>query len=314
MARFSEMISMIYELRKSEYTTIQPLLKKLTFTLSDDAVIKGIRPGKIYVDNLTNPKTAFVWAKPSEFCLSGSPDNDQFNSSLKNLVDEKITPELLSHNIKFSVLYYSSADWDCKIKFILKSQSSKKNYRWLHKFKQQKVSWKRKIPSGFHVERIDELFLKSKKLNNINNVIDYILFNWNSVENFIKKGFGFCLLCGDEIVSWCISGDNVGKKCKLTIGTDEKYRNKGFASLIASIFLKDCLNNNLIPVWHCGTENLASIAVAEKIGFEKEQLYPVYTWTPNKSAYLRWLLKNKPNALIPTVIQFSRNYYKLNIC
>jgi len=303
---------MIYELRKSDYAKLQPLFKELSFTLSDDAVIKGIRPGKIYVDNVTNPKTAFVWAKPSEFCLAGYPDNDQFNSSLQSLVDEKITPELLSHNIKFSVLYCSSDVWDSKIKFIFKSQFSKKNYRWLHSFKQPKVGWKSKIPSGFHVERIDEVFLRSKNLLNINKVIDYIIFNWNSVDNYIQKGFGFCLLRADEIVSWCISGNNVGKKCKLTIGTDEKYRNKGFASLIASIFLEHCLKDNLMSVLHCGTENLPSIAVAKKIGFEKELLYPVYTWVPNMRAYLLWLLKNKPSALAPAVIQLSRNYARMN--
>ena len=304
---------MIYELRKSEYAKIQPLFKELSFTLSDDAVIKGIRPGKIYVDNVTNPKTAFVWAKPSEFCLAGYPDNDQFNSSLQHLVDEKIMPELLSHNIKFSVLYCSADAWDSKIKFIFKNQSAKKNYRWLHTFKELKVGWKAKIPSGFHIERIDEVFLKSKNLLNIKKVYDYIFFNWNCIEDYIQKGFGFCLLYAHEIVSWCISGNNVGNKCKITIGTEEKYRNKGFASLISSIFLEHCHKDNLIPFWHCGTENLASIAVAEKMGFEKELLYPVYTWVPDIRTYLLWLLKNKPSALIPTVIQLSRNCAILNI-
>jgi len=298
---------MIYELRKSDYNKIQHLFNKLSFTLCDDAVIKGIRPGKIYADSVTNPKTAFIWAKPSEFCLTGYPSNDHFNSSLQNLLDEKIMPEVLRHNIKFSVLYCSSDVWDSKLKFLLKSQRSKKSYRWLHDFKQPTVSWKAVIPSGFHVEHIDEVLLRNKNLENINKVIDYIRFNWNSVDNYIQKGFGFCLRCEDVIVSWCISGNNVDKKCKMTIGTGEKYRNKGFASITTYVFLEHCIKGNLIPVWHCGTENLPSLAVAKKMGFKKELLYPVYTWTPNMSTYFLWLLKNRPSTLIPAAIQLSRN-------
>jgi len=294
---------MSYELRKSDYYKVRHLLKELSFTLSDDAVMKGIRPGKICVDDVKNPKTAFVWAKPSEFCLAGYPDNDQFNSSLQNLIVEEIAPELLSRNLNFSVVFCCSDVWDSKIQFIFKSLSSTKKYRWLHAFKKRKVSWKVVVPSGFRAERIDEVFLESKNLLNINKVIDYIIFNWDSIYNYIQKGFGFCLVCGDEIVSWCISGNNVGKKCKLTIGTDEKYSNKGFASLTVSVFLSHCIKNNLKPVWHCGTENLPSIAVARKMGFEKESIFPVYTLVPNRWAYTLWLLKNKPRALTHTLIQ-----------
>ena len=295
---------MLHELKKSEYNKIQHLFKELSFTLSNDAVINGVRSGRIYVDNVTDPKSVFVWAKPSEFFLVGNPGNDLFNLSVHKLLEEKIMPELLRNKIDFSVFYCSSDEWDDKLEFILRSHVIRKNYRWLCRFNQSTFRHKTEIPSELNVARIDELLIK-KKLLNVKKVIDYISFHWNSIENYVQKGFGFCLLLNDVIVSWCISGNNVDKKCEMIIGTDERFRNRGFASILASVFLDYCITSNLTPIWQCGTENLPSMAVADKLGFKKELLYPVYVWSPNISDYFFWLLRNKPVALIPLAIQLS---------
>lgn len=251
------------------------------------------------MDDVTNPKTAFAWAKPSEYFLAGYPYNYEFNSSLQKLITEEINPETVKKNIKHSVLYRDSDSWG-KINFMLKNHDYRKSYRWLFTFKELKVNWKRRLPLGFRMERLNEELLKRTDLKNFNIVADYIVFKWDSINAFCEKGFGFCMLRGDAIVSWCISSNNVGGKCEITIGTDKKHQNMGFATLTASAFIEYCISKNLTPSWHCGCNNLPSIAVAEKVGFKKTLMYPVYCWTPTTRKGLFWLMKNKLKKLITT--------------
>jgi RimJ/RimL family protein N-acetyltransferase len=272
---------MLCELRREEFRKIRSIFEELAYTLAIDSVIEGNRPGKIYVDDVESPKTALVWAKPSEFFLAGHPDNHEFNSSLQKLMIKEVIHEIMKHPIKYSVLFYGSDAWEKEIRSILKGQFPKKGYRILFTFKKLKVDWKRGLPAGFYMERIDEAFLKRTDLKNINKVTDQIDFKWNSIADFTSRGFGFALLHRDTIVSWCISSNNVREKCEITIGTDEKYQNRGFATLLASAFVERCISKNLTPSWHCGCNNLPSIAVAEKVGFEKTLKYPIYYWIPN---------------------------------
>jgi RimJ/RimL family protein N-acetyltransferase len=282
---------MIYELKKNECERTSSLFKDLSYNLTVDAIIEGNRPGKIYVDSMTNPKTAFAWAKSSEYALVGSHRIDEFNLSLQRLIDERITPEVIKHHITFSVLFYYPVIWNEKIEVILRNVAARKSYRWRFTFRKLKVNWKDRVPSGFHIERINEKLLKATSLRNVDRVDDLIVFKWGSIEDFLRKGFGFSLVNENNIVSWCVSGNNCKNKCEITIGADEETRNRGFATLLASAFVEYCISEDITPSWHCGIENLPSIAVAEKVGFEKDLMYPVFTWVSKKHHNSYWLLR-----------------------
>jgi GNAT superfamily N-acetyltransferase len=298
---------MLYELEKAEYKKVLPVFRELSYTLGDDAIIEGNRAGRIYVDDVTNPKTAFVWGEPSEFYLAGDFNNDKFNLSLQKVITEEITPEVMKSSFRFCVLHYSPSGWDRKIKSLVQNQTLRKTFRWWLIFKSLKVDRTTLANYDFHIEPIDNNLLKKECLVNMNKVVDYVTFKWHSIEDFVRRGFGFCLLHRHTIVSWCISSNNVGKKCEITIGTDEKYRNKGFGTLVASALVRQCVSRDLIPSWHCGDDNLPSLAVAEKIGFEKALLYPVYTWLPETREYLFWLMKNNPKKIFSSAIRILLN-------
>lgn len=64
----------------------------------------------------------------------------------------------------------------------------------------------------------------------------------------------------------------------ITLVTSEKYRGRGFASLLLKKMISLGLENNLVPRYRVKTDNIASIKVAEKLSFEKycqiQALYP----------------------------------------
>jgi hypothetical protein len=297
---------MIHELEENEFERTSSLFKDLNYNLTVDAIIEGNRPGKIYVDNIVNPKAAFAWAKSSEYALVGSHKIDEFNFSLQRLIAERITPEVIKNNITFSVLFYYPDIWNEKIDAVLRNVGARKSFRWCFTFRKLKVSWKDRISYGSHIERIDEKLWKATSLRNVDRINDLIVFKWGSISDFLRKGFGFYLANENNIASWCISGNNCKNKCEITIGTHEKTRNRGFATLVASAFVEYCISEDITPSWHCGIENLSSIAVAEKVGFQKRLMYPVITWEPKKQPHSCLLLKNKPKMIFSSLVKILR--------
>ena len=67
-----------------------------------------------------------------------------------------------------------------------------------------------------------------------------------------------------------------GTDYELGVATVPQHRRGGLATLAASACVDHCDENGLTPHWHCWNDNLGSIAVAEKIGFEKPTIYYAY--------------------------------------
>jgi predicted GNAT family acetyltransferase len=51
--------------------------------------------------------------------------------------------------------------------------------------------------------------------------------------------------------------------------TKEAYRRRGFATAAASLVARRVQEAGQIPVWSAGGHNVASLRVAEKLGFEE---------------------------------------------
>ena len=83
------------------------------------------------------------------------------------------------------------------------------------------------------------------------------------------------MLHNNEVITTCISCHVTGNIHEISINTfDPQNRNKGFATLTARAFVEHCITEGLTPYWKADIVNPASIAVAEKVGFEKIEEYP----------------------------------------
>lgn len=71
---------MIYELNENEYYKIRPLIKgRADLNVSINAIIDGTNRGKIWVDHLSDPETAIVWAIGSMYFIIGRSNNEAFD-------------------------------------------------------------------------------------------------------------------------------------------------------------------------------------------------------------------------------------------
>ena len=269
---------MIFELPKSNYKRVQPLFEGINDHMGVKSIIALTITGKIWVDDLLNPKTACLWDKKGRLYLGGRAA-DRFNHSLHQLLMGEVATEAKKQDIDTFVLYFpSKTSWENHLRKDTIFENLRKQTRSYYVFNELKIPWKDRIPQGYSVKRIDKELLEDTNLQNLNRVIEEIVSMNQSIEEFLERGFDFCILHEEKntIVCWCTSEYMIGLKCDFGIETVEEYQNQGFGTLIATATVDYGSLNGFHMGWDAWSDNLGSKKIAEKIGFEKVADYPVY--------------------------------------
>lgn len=121
---------------------------------------------------------------------------------------------------------------------------------------------------GVRYQRIDAAFLAQQQYANIDAVKNEVDWMWSSPAAYQAHGFGSVALVGDALVCWCTAEYVSERLCGIGIETVNTFQNKGIASATAAHFVNECLQRNLTPHWECDRQNVGSMRVAQKVGFE----------------------------------------------
>jgi RimJ/RimL family protein N-acetyltransferase len=133
------------------------------------------------------------------------------------------------------------------------------------------------VPDGYQLMPVDRDLLARPELRNHNHVAEWVE-GWHSVDDFLKNGFGYCLIQGDTIASWCIADTVLGARCEMGVMTDAGHRRRGLAAIVVSAAVERCLERGFTEIgWHCLASNAGSVAVARTVGFEIERAYDGYS-------------------------------------
>jgi len=234
----------------------------------------------IWVDDLNEPSVGFLWDRYHCYYIAGTTSNTEFNTALKNLLINKVIPKAIEKNRDIYKIEYSSIQWEPILEVLLKKTLPIKSARVFYAYKKQKIPEWKDIPlNDFTVRKINKQLLNST-IKNVDTIIDEINQCWNSIDDFLNNGFGFCLIhkpVNEEtsVQGWCTAEYFSEDKCGIGIETFYTYQRRGFATAMTSAFVKHCLSVNIRPHWDAMANNHASIRVAEKVGFERIQDYTV---------------------------------------
>jgi RimJ/RimL family protein N-acetyltransferase len=261
------------ELQASQFGQVSEILSGLKHFVHLDAVIDGQHPGRVFADRATHPTVAFVWTKWGYTYLAGDASNAGFNHSLCRLLAEELIPASIALGERGLILCPFPEGWKDRLGVILPHRKPMRLFRRSFTFHPARFAthhgWESKVPAGFRMQRLDaELIERTGKQ----------LVTWRSRDDFLERGFGFCLLCGDNVVSECFSAFVSGGKVEISIDTAQEYRRRGLATLVASAFIEHCLAQELEPNWECWWENVASCGLAAKLGFKAPTDHAVYYW------------------------------------
>jgi hypothetical protein len=126
------------------------------------------------------------------------------------------------------------------------------------------------IPYGYRLERIDLELARQLAREKSEFATDHML-NFDSPEDFVARGFGFCLLQGDQIVSAATTFVVCDKGIEIQINTREEHQGRGLATAAAAQMLIHSLQNNLDPGWDAA--NQISVGLAKKLGYTPQGTY-----------------------------------------
>ena len=84
---------MICELSKDDFYRCNRLVNEQG-QLEVRAVIAGVNPGRIFVDNVTSPNSGLIWLGNNDgFFFIGDAENEEFNKEVNRFINHVIVPE-----------------------------------------------------------------------------------------------------------------------------------------------------------------------------------------------------------------------------
>ncbi|MGX1983907.1 GNAT acetyltransferase-like protein [Thermolongibacillus altinsuensis] len=255
------------KLKDSEYKKVLPLINDHGKTCPTFAysVLYSMISGVVYVDNLECPKTVLIGTSSGIYYIAGDEANHHFNKAFQEFYQKK------DKKARFT-LFSSTKRWDEVINKLFEDETVPMK-RYSFSFNPNQYSSEQlQIPNEFNVKRIDEHTIKNSLEFNQAYYEEY----WGSVSNFLANGFGYCILHNETVASECTSIFVGNAMAEIDIATNKEYRGNGFAFVTAKAFIDHCLQNGFIPRWDCDVHNLASIKLAEKLGFDHPAEYSIF--------------------------------------
>lgn len=276
---------MISELKTEEFYRCKRIINQQG-QLEVKAVVEGYNPGRIFVDNPSSPTTGLVWLGNNDgFFFIGNEENESFNQEINSYIDTVIIPKARKVGLSWFEAIGNHAKWDKVIERIFEHRTL--------------GSWNQKVymlpdegyqvmndpvtDHEYRVVKIDKAFYENKnEIHNMEFLHGKILEYWSSPNEFFENGIGYCMVHNNEIISLCFSGFVVGNVHGVDIETEAVHRGKKIAQKLAQMFVKNCLEQDLLPYWDVMESNKPSIAVAENIGLINVFNYVGYEFSFDK--------------------------------
>ena len=94
-----------------------------------------------------------------------------------------------------------------------------------------------------------------------------------SAEAFLGKGLGFCLMDGDEILSEAYATHFSTGIFEMATVTREEHHGRRYSTIICAHAIQACEELGYGTLWFCRKTNLASVAVARKLGYTQMRVF-----------------------------------------
>lgn len=261
---------MIFELSKNDFYKCSSLINERG-QLEVKAVIAGVNPGRIFVDNETSPNSGLIWLGNNDgFFFIGNAENEEFNKEMNHLINNVIKPEAKKVGLNCFEGIGNHSKWNKTIERIFQHRNLKSWNQRVYTLRKEdyEENHESKIEQGYVVLKMNKaLYESNNTFKNIDFLQSKILEFWSSPYHFFNEGIGYCIVYGDLIVSVCFSGFVFENIHCIDIETIEEHQGRKLAQTIAHSFVKDCLENDITPYWDCMELNKPSVAVVENVGF-----------------------------------------------
>lgn len=218
--------------------------------------------GTVYVDGGTVPVSAAAAA--GDFCfLAGEPDGALLAASV-------------GEGREFVILVPRHEGWSRLIEAVC-GDRARRITRYAMK----------KEPEVFdrgHLERLAAALPEGCELRMMDEPLFHLcreqewsrdfVANYRDYGMYQALGLGVAALMDGELVSGASSYTSYRGGIEIEVDTREDVRRRGLACACAARLILECMERGLYPSWDA--HNLASVALAEKLGYHLDYPYPAY--------------------------------------
>lgn len=258
------------ELTSDQYKNVIQHLVNVKQPVVPRAVTEGFNQGRIFADQSDDPCCALVWLPCGYLYLAGEPGSAISLQEFSCLLLDEFIPGWTCAGESGFILAPFSTAWEKLVVDFVNDRPHENIFRRRFIFNPDHFSihldWAQRIPPGFLMRRVDTELV----------ALIGGMPTWPSIGGFLQKGIGYCLLEGDQLVSACTSVFATHSSIEIDVHTEEVYQHRGFATLTAAALIDECLRGGRMPKWECFWDNEASAALANRLGFDMVEDYPVY--------------------------------------
>lgn len=226
------------------------------------AILDGYH-GEVRVDNIQQPNVSVLhFTSLPLFFVGGDPAHSSARNFIKTLPPR-------------SMLFFADQTeaWQslCQELHGIKSVESTR-----YAFTSEKLylptlrALRDQLPEGFTLKQIDLPLAAQIQKEKSPLTEDHIL-TFDSVPDFLQKGFGYVILEGEQIVSIASTFVVCDDGIEIQINTRKGYEGRGLGTAVGAALIVHALEHNLDPNWDAATPTSAHLA--KKFGYTEQGEY-----------------------------------------
>ena len=267
---------MITKLDKQEFYKVQPITDQCR-NIEVRAVVNGMNPGSVYVDQGTDVTAAMIWIQgQSGFHMVGDPQSESFLTYLETYMINEIEPRLKKLNIDAVEISVENDRWAETLQTIFKKRNLLNDNQYVFEMTDNEAKQSSNHVQDTLIHRIDRDLLESRGLENKPFLEQKITSFWESKEGFLQHGFGYIAEHNHNVISVCFSAFVDGHTHAVDIETLAEYRNQHVGTAVAYAFIEECKRKGVKPYWDCMPENMGSVRLAKKMGMSLSFDYQIF--------------------------------------
>lgn len=217
--------------------------------------------GKIYVTEPEQPKSALAFVGCFAF-YGGIPDREL----------------VMYRPVGYMIMTPKNAEWAAMIEECW--PSAKKTTRYaIRKDTRFDIALLKRvagtIPEGYDLRKIDAGIYDQCLKDPVTR--DFVS-SFENREQYMELGRGMVLMKNGKIVSGASSYSRYKEGIEIEVDTVPEERKNGLAAIVCAALILNCLEEGLYPSWDA--QNLISVHLAQKLGYELDHEYTVYEISP----------------------------------
>jgi GNAT superfamily N-acetyltransferase len=272
--------------------SVVEMIRRLPEPVISLSIMEGWTEGSVFADNRLNPGVVLVWEGKGSANLFVCGRPDRRNAQMvARLLETTVIPGCERKGILMSTMSWNADGWEELVPDVLASRPPIRDRRLLYTLDVSQTDQTDKVdmldallvpPEGFEVRAVDAGILDSADIAHADDVRNEILRQWRSLDDFLSRGFGYCLLGDNTITTWCLAEYPAGEEISIGVETVEEYRRRGHATVASAAMIRECIRRGITPYWDLWASNTASRLLAEKVGLEQKAEYPVVFFYHNE--------------------------------